>query len=165
MQKWIVGFVVFLVSGCGAFGPSFELPLAVTHFESFSDSDKAAMMENISYLNKQAGQDVLTVDENSNRFPVKFSVVDAPSDNPNRAGLTVKSGGDCDIQFTKFIFTDDKKDYQLSVFLHEVGHCLGLGHNDRKGSIMYPTTTKFSSYTQDELNQFFKDALEASKKN
>lgn len=51
---------------------------------------------------------------------------------------------------------ENDENYYRSVIIHELGHAIGLDHNNIKNSIMYPYAGEDGPYflTQDDMNQF-----------
>jgi hypothetical protein len=153
-------FVCLLVIGCGKIGQAPKWPAVITSFGTMSEDEKAKVLEYVASANEQAGMVVIKQEDNADGYPITLTVNDPPTDNPNRAGYTVRDDAKCTVEFSKALQSTDKTDYWESVFLHEVyGHCLGLGHTQAQGSIMYPTTAKYQTYSKDALDSFFKSAL------
>jgi len=157
---WIV--VVLLVIGCGNKRPSSEAwPAMVVPVDSFSDVQKEELRDIADELNTLSGQTLVTEGEPQPGFSISILLVDPPENKRNRAGYATLTDEGCEIQLSKFLYEPTRKDYLRAVFLHELGHCAGLDHDNDPTSLMYPTTNRYSEYTPEALSQFAAKVLQA----
>lgn len=152
--------VSLLVTSCGNFWQAPRWPGVISSFGTMTESEKTMLMGFIESANNQVGETVIRQENNQVGFPITVTIVDPPAENPNRAGFTIRTGNSCQVQFSTALRDPEKADYWESVVLHEIyGHCLGMGHTQQPGTIMYPTTDKYQSYSREALSSFFKSVV------
>ncbi len=152
MKRTLFLVVVVLLSACAKKGPEAHWPAKITGFDGLNTEQEALLRQYVTDLNTRAGQNLVNLDGEG--FPIHVSVVGAPSNQPQRAGYSILSDDECQIQLSTFMLGENRADYLESVFLHEIGHCAGLGHTSELGSIMYPTTARWSTYSQQQISSF-----------
>lgn len=156
MWKWYFVAVVFLVIGCGKNGPSEKSwPARISGHENFTEKEWAQVTEAIDYLNRGAGQILVSDDSNQNGLPIFFRKVQAPKENRRRAGLAIISSEDCTIELSDMIFKGLTTEYVTPVVDHEIGHCAGLEHTSSEKDIMSATTLRLNEYPPSAITFFF----------
>lgn len=159
-RTWYFLFVILLVS-CAKKGPEAHWPAKITAFDGLTADQQTELRQYIQDLNTRAGQTIVT--ESGDGFPIHVTVVPAPASQPQRAGYSILSDDNCEIQLSSFMLTTTRQDYLESVFVHELGHCGGLGHTAQVGSVMYPTTARWDSYSQQQLSSFVTSFMDSIK--
>lgn len=143
---------VILLASCAKLRQDQHWPARITAFDGLTSEQQAELRQYIDDLNTRAGQSVVTLEGDG--FPIHVSVVPTPANQPQRAGYSILSDDGCEIQISTFMLTDARADYLKSVFLHEIGHCAGMGHTNTVGSVMYPTTARWATYSQHQISDF-----------
>ena len=141
------------------------------HLRSVSESngtEKAAVLVGVNTFNSLLGENVVATDRAG--YPVEIFVRSqeslneiSPSDSLNgiRHGYADASSDRCFISLSENLFAPGKSDILLSVIVHELGHCAGLGHNGTSGKIMSEYPAGFSTYSPETLAEFRADARSA----
>lgn len=152
MKRTLFLLIVVLLSACAKKGPEQHWPAKITAFEGLSAEQQTLLRQYVEDLNTRAGRNLVNLEGEG--FPIHVSVVTAPSNQPQRAGYSILSEEECEIQLSSFMLGASRADYLESVFLHEIGHCAGMGHTSELGSVMYPTTARWSTYSQQQISDF-----------
>ena len=144
---------VFLAVSCGKLRHNDSWPAKIT-FEGFSEEQQRELTVYAIDLNTRSGETLITTDPSSDGFPITVRPGNPPSSEAKRAGYSILSENECRIEISNFILAANRADYRESVLIHEIGHCAGLDHNPTQGSVMYPTTAKWATYTGEQLQVF-----------
>lgn len=152
MKRTLFLLIVVLLSACAKKGPEQSWPARITAFDGLNSDQQALLRQYVEDLNTRAGRNLVNLEGEG--FPIHVSVVNAPSSQPQRAGYSILSEEECQIQLSSFMLNANRADYLESVFVHEIGHCAGMGHTSDVGSVMYPTTARWSSYSQQQISNF-----------
>lgn len=165
MRHFSWWWVLFLSAGCGLqFEEPKQWPAAVVDLSGFSDTQKVSLNESFQWMNEALGYSVIEVQSPENeQYAISLARVGTNSEHPSRMGFATRDNATCKIELNKQIFEIFNGELVNSVVLHELGHCAGLDHNPRPGSVMYATTQRFSKFSEEELRLFvedFKKALE-----
>lgn len=170
---WIL-IVVFLVTGCGKFGPGdAPWPAKVVSYQGFDSEQQTLLLDALKDFNSQLGKDVVSispstqnaVDSTSSEdtFYVTIARVPFNEKNKNRLGFTRGYNDHCEIEISEPLFLPAKLDMFKPVVWHELGHCVGFDHDGKPGEIMSTTAAPMTSYSEEALTRFFKLFLEAAR--
>jgi Dual-action HEIGH metallo-peptidase len=160
---WLV--VVVLISGCGKIGllgaGGASWPATITNLQGFNSTQKAEISTFVSNFNQREGTEIISMDPNSNGYPVTLEIADPPSNSPDRAGYTTRNNSGATIQLSTLLYTSNYQSYRETVFDHEFGHAAGLVHNPEAGTIMYAMSEPFSTYSAAAMEGFLTDVSNA----
>jgi len=148
--------VVFLVVGCGKVQPAWQgKPASVASMEGFSETEKTRILDAIASFNEHIGKTAIETTFTEGTAPVFMQKVQAPAENPLRAGYAILESDQCTIQFSTMLFTKERESYLEPVVWHEFGHCAGLEHTATQGDIMSPESERMNQYPTAAIENFF----------
>lgn len=161
MRSCLLVLIVFLVASCGKLRQE-EWPAFIADYTGFSSEQQEQLKAFALQLNTQSQITLIKSEGGEEGYPLFLELVDPPANEPQRAGYAISGPDRCTIQLSRFLFQPQKEDYRKSVFFHEVAHCAGLGHTNEKADLMFPTTSKWSSYDASHLTSFFNRLVSAT---
>lgn len=139
-------------------------PATISGISGFTDDQKAQLLDVIDDMNQQSGTTLITQENIPGHFTIYYQLVAPPSDSPNRAGFAIVDNAQATIQISNTVYDysqGDPEQLLKTVVWHENGHAGGLQHNQTEGTIMYPYSTVFTSYTEDNVDTFINSLEDA----
>ncbi len=157
---WSVGkffAVVWLLAGCQA--KQAQWPARVVSLDHFTDGNDEKVVASIRRMNAQAERPLVIIDNSAstNAYPVHVEQHEPWTNQPLTAGITTRNEDSCKIGFSTELFKGSREDYVDSVVWHEFGHCAGLGHNPKEGTLMFATARAFSLFPPAAISSFITD--------
>jgi len=141
----------FLMGGC----TKDREPSQLDGLDRFSSENQTRILRAIDEFNENAGR--ILVSTKSNGYPIVIKMV-----SPERAisqGHAWTELNECRIEISSEVFLINQPDYLDSILWHEIGHCLGLGHEDLENELMYQESRPLSAYSTGSIERFFKRLL------
>ena len=153
VTKWAL--VVTFVSGCGAKHANW--PAKMVALNNFDATNEQIVVDSLHRLNAKDEKPLLLVDGETSpdAFPVTIEMHAPWPNEPLTAGITYREEESCRIALSTELFKSVRQDYVDSVIWHEVGHCAGLSHDPKEGSVMYATARPFKLFKETALKEFF----------
>lgn len=153
VTKWV--FLAAVLSGCGAKPPSW--PAKMVAMNHFDDANSKVVLESLRRLNARDDKALILIDgeDSPNALPLTLEQHDPWPNEPLTAGITYREDRTCRIALSTELFKQIREDYVDSVIWHEVGHCAGLKHDPKDGSIMYATARPFRLFKESAIQDFF----------
>ena len=152
LGKWIIVIYIWLITlmcvilvSCADYNRFPLVWLGTSGFEA--DTFKIIDLY-INELNMLAGKKLIVTEGDGSTLTIhhqpeiKAAVI---------VGRAIIERGKCTILLTDIAI---KEQYLKAVLWHELGHCLGLGHDVEENQIMSPFVIPWDEYTEDAINKF-----------
>jgi len=153
----VVLVLSFLLVGCGTQRAAW--PAHVVSLDGFTEAEAQEVRASIDKLNAQADKPLIEIsgEASQNAYLIHIDRHEPWPDDPMTAGLTTREDDLCSVSLSTELFKSDREGYVDSVVWHELGHCAGLTHNPKQGTMMFATAKLFTTFTNEALKSFIQD--------
>ena len=150
-------FCLLVLAACGT--PRTEWPAHIASLNGFSSDESKEILASIEKLNGLSDKPLLTTtgDPTLKTYLIHVTRSNPWPDEPMTAGITMREDEVCHVELSTELFKSEREDYVDSVVWHELGHCAGLRHNPKAGSMMFATAKPFTLFSNDSLKSFILD--------